>query len=288
MPTAEEKRLELPPVLGILAGGGALPCALIEACQKQGISPFVIAFKGQTDLQTPEGVEHLWVRLGKTGKVIDALRHKGIRDLVMLGHMRRPSLAELKPDLKTLEFFAKEGWKSLGDDGLLRALRRFLEREGFVIHGAQAFMPEFLAPEGQIGSIEPDDLQRCDVARGVEVLKALSDQDVGQAVIVQDGHVLGIEAAEGTDGLIQRCGGLQRKGRGGVLVKLCKDSQDLDLDLPTIGPHTIEMLAQAGLSGVAVHAGKSFVSAIDALRARADEAEVFVIGLDPESFEGAS
>lgn len=286
MSAAEEKRLERPASLGILAGGGDLPLTLIQACQAQGISPFVIAFKGQTDPQTVAGSDHLWVRLGKTGKVIDALKVRGIRDLVMIGHMRRPSLAELKPDLKTLEFFAKDGWKSLGDDGLLRALRGFLEREGFCIHGAQRFMPELLVPVGVLGAVAPNADQNRDIQRGIAVLKALSDQDVGQSVVVQGAHVLGIEAAEGTDALIARCGRLQRKGPGAVLVKLCKDTQDPDLDLPTVGPHTVDMLVQAGLSGMAVHAGQAFVSDLDALCRRADVAGVFVVGINPEDCDG--
>ncbi|MCB1721482.1 MAG: UDP-2,3-diacylglucosamine diphosphatase LpxI, partial [Alphaproteobacteria bacterium] len=259
MSAAEEKRLEGLSRIGILAGGGTLPRMLVAACQDKGIEPFIVAFEGQTDLETPGELDHIWVRLGATNKIIRTLRTRGILDLVMLGSIRRPSLSELKPDFKTVEFFAKEGWKSLGDDSLLRALRRFLENEGFILHGAQKFIPELLAPEGVIGCVKPQAAQQRDIARGIEVLKALSGQDVGQAVVVQNGHVLGIEGAEGTDGLIRRCGELQRKGRGGVLVKLCKDTQDQDLDLPTIGPHTVDNVIQAGFSGLAVHAGKSFI-----------------------------
>ncbi|HOO82522.1 MAG TPA: UDP-2,3-diacylglucosamine diphosphatase LpxI [Alphaproteobacteria bacterium] len=279
MSAAEEKCLEGLSRIGIIAGGGALPRMLIAACQDRGIEPFIVAFEGQTDPETPDGLDHIWVHLGATRKVIRTLRKSGIRDLVMLGSIRRPSLSELKPDFKTVEFFAKEGWKSLGDDSLLRALRRFLEGEGFTLHGAQEFIPELLAPEGVIGRIKPHAAQRRDIARGIEVLKALSRQDVGQAAVVQNGHVLGIEGAEGTDGLIRRCGDLKRKGHGAVLVKLCKDTQDQDLDLPTIGPHTVDNIIQSGFSGLAVHAGKSFISQIDDVREKADSAGVFVIGI---------
>jgi len=281
MPTSSKKQLNMITRLGILAGGGDIPRQLIESCRKQDIDVFVIGFEGQTDPQTTHDVDHLWSRLGGAGKVIKTLKERNIHDLVFIGKIRRPSLKELRPDLKTAEFFAKEGLKTFGDDGLLKGLRRFLEKEGFAIHGLQEFMPDLLTPEGQIASLKPSADDMDDIRRGIEVLSATAALDIGQAVVVQQGHILGLEAAEGTDELIQRCAPLQRDGKAAVLVKLCKDGQDQDLDLPTIGPQTIENIIKAGFSGLAVHAGRSFIHELETVTAKANESKVFVLGVEP-------
>jgi DUF1009 family protein len=110
----------------------------------------------------------------------------------------------------------------------------------------------------------------------------MSDADVGQAVIVQQGMVIGVEAIEGTDALIERCAALQREGPGGVLVKLPKLGQERRTDLPTIGPETVRRAIAAGLSGIAVAAGATILIGRDEAVAAADEAGLFLIAVDVE------
>ncbi len=109
--------------------------------------------------------------------------------------------------------------------------------------------------------------------------RALGTLDVGQAVIVQQGHVLGVEAAEGTDALIARCAGLHLDGEGGVLVKIAKPGQERRIDLPTVGPATVEAAAAAGLRGIAIEAGGALVVDRDAVVGAADAAGLFVVAI---------
>ena len=117
------------------------------------------------------------------------------------------------------------------------------------------------------------------------MIAALGPFDVGQAVVVADGHVLGIEAAEGTDNLLARIGDLRGQGRVttppgvGVLVKAPKPGQDRRFDLPAIGPQTVENVARAGLAGLAVTAGSTIVAEPAQLAAAADRAKIFVVGV---------
>lgn len=277
MPAAEEARIA---TIGILAGAGELPRMLAARVRKEGGHPFLIAFKEQTDPKSVEGFDHGWYRLGATSKIIHALKSRHIEDLVMIGAIRRPTLRDLKPDLKTAEFFARNAMTMMGDDGLLKAIKRFLEGEGFHIHGIQKYLPELLAPAGVMGKITPSAQEKADVARGIEVLRTTALLDIGQAVIVQQGFVLGLEAAEGTDALLHRCASLRRKGGGGVLVKLCKLHQDQDLDMPTIGPETIENVADAGFSGVAVQAGSTLITDYERVIRIADQHKIFIMGVD--------
>jgi DUF1009 family protein len=270
--------------LGVIAGGGQLPARLLEACDKQNIEVFVIGFDGHTSPEVLKGRTHMLTRVGAASQIINTLKAHEIKNLVMVGALKRPTLSELRPDTRTAKFFARVGLKALGDDGLLKAVKSELENEGFKIHGAHQFAKELLAGEGTLGKANPNRADIADIKRGVEILTHTSTLDIGQAVIIQQGIVLGIEAIEGTDALIERCASYQRKGKGGVLVKLCKEGQDENLDLPTIGPHTIKMAKEAGLSGIAIHAGKSLLLESQTVATKADQAKMFVIGINPKDY----
>jgi DUF1009 family protein len=136
-----------------------------------------------------------------------------------------------------------------------------------------------LAEAGVWGGVEPDDRAKADITHGLKVAQGLGILDVGQAVVVQQGIVLGVEAVEGTDALLRRAGELRRAGPGGVLVKIAKPGQERRVDLPTIGVQTVKNVAAAGLSGLAVEAGSAVVIDRPGVIAAADAAGVFVCGV---------
>ena len=140
-----------------------------------------------------------------------------------------------------------------------------------------------LAPAGVLTRAVPDDVAMADVRRGVEVARALGAADVGQGCVVQQGLVLALEAAEGTDAMLARCADLARPGPGGVLVKLSKPGQERRADLPTVGPATIRGAAAAGLRGVAFEAGGTILAEREATLAAADTAGLFLLGIDPKT-----
>jgi DUF1009 family protein len=169
-----------------------------------------------------------------------------------------------------------------GDDGLLAAVMRILAEEGFRVLGAHEILAEALGPRGLLSRTAPDAQAMADVARGVTVARALGAVDVGQGCVVQQGMVLAVEAAEGTDAMLSRAGPLARPGHGGVLVKLVKPGQDRRADLPTIGPATLRAAAAAGLRGIAYEADGTILADRMATIAAADAAGLFLMGLDPD------
>jgi hypothetical protein len=265
--------------LGIVAGGGSLPRRLVEVCRDSGRGAFVIAIEGHTDPATVAGTDHLWIRMGQSEKAIGALRGAGAEELVLVGAVKRPSMTELRPDRLTFKFFARIGFKALGDDGLLGAVVKALEAEGFTLRGVDEFLADLLAQEGCLGQVVPDEAAWRDIRRGIEVVRAMGAADVGQATVIQDGLVLGVEAVEGTDALLARCGPLRRAGPGGVLVKLSKPGQERRADLPTIGVKTVEEAAAAGLRGIAVEAGATLVVDAPAVAEAADRLGLFLVGI---------
>lgn len=269
--------------LGIIAGGGVLPKLLIEHCQAVGRDYFVIAVENNADkaIFSPQ-IPHQWVRIGQAGTGLKALQQQNVTEIVMIGTIHRPSFADLVPDLRTTAFFAKIGLKSLGDDGILRAVVAEIEGEGMRVVGIQDVMPELLAKSGVLTRTKPDKQALADIERGITTALTLGRLDIGQSVIVQQGLVLGVEGIEGTDELIKRCGTYQRQGVGGVLIKLRKPQQDMRIDLPTIGTRTIENLHAAGMRGVAIHTGNALIVDEEAVINLANKYKMFVIGIEPE------
>jgi len=269
--------------LGIIAGGGCLPGLIAAACRAEGRPAHFLALTGHADpaVIAAADLPTDWIRLGEAGSGFASLRRAGVEDVVMVGPVRRPSLSELAPDLRTARFFARIGLKALGDDGLLRAVVTEVESEGFHVVGIDQVLASCLASPGLYGGPVPDAQAEADIARGIDVARALGAVDVGQSVVVQQGIVLGVEAIEGTDRLLERCGLLARDGVGGVLVKLKKPGQDRRIDLPAIGTNTVIAAAAAGLRGIAVEAGAALVLGRDAVAREAQRLGIFVVGIAP-------
>ncbi len=270
--------------LGILAGGGPLPGYLIEACRSSGRDYFVLAFSDQAEPQIIGEAPQAWVRLGAVEEAIGRLHAENCEELVLAGPVRRPSLAELRPDRRAARFLAR-GLLSKGDNGLLGAIVRILEEEeGFRVVGADTILADLRAGAGAFGKHRPASEDEADIARGVDVVHQIGKLDIGQAAVVRRGLVLGVEAAEGTEMLLNRCGELQGERHGGVLVKLPKPGQEKRADLPAIGPRTVAGAAAANLAGIAVAAGATLVFEPVRVAADADAAGLFIVGIKPEDY----
>ncbi len=269
-------------MLGIIAGGGPFPGRVAAAAHAAGRGVFVVGLEGYADPSVIAPWPHAMARLGAAGRILSLLRGQGCRDLVLVGPVKRPSILEMRPDAEGARMLARIGRAAFsGDDGLLAAVVRVLAEEGFSVLGAHEILTEALGPAGLLTRVGPDAQALADIDRAVAVTRALGAVDVGQGCVVQQGIVLCVEAIEGTDAMLARAAGLRREGPGGVLVKLVKPGQDRRADLPTIGPRTIAAASAAGLRGVAFEAGGTLMTDRAGTVAAADEAGLFVIGLDP-------
>ena len=274
--------------LGLVAGGGALPQTLAAHCRDTGRPYYVVRLRGFADeaLQAHPGGE---AGVAEIGRVARLAREAGCEALCFAGFVARPDFAALKPDLRGL--VALPGALNAarkGDEALLRYLMGEFEKEGFAIEGAHEVMSDLALPVGPLGRHAPGEAHAADIARAVSVARAIGALDVGQAAVVCDGLVLGVEAQEGTDGLLARIAALPEALRGtpqrrrGVLAKVPKPIQEERVDLPTIGPATVEGAARAGLAGIVGVAGRLLLVDRAALIAAADTAGLFVAGVADE------
>lgn len=272
-----------PGTLGILAGGGELPLRVARAALGGGRPVFAVVMRDWGEPEAWAGLPHAVERPGAAGRILGHFRGAAVRQVVLTGRASRPSVASLRPDAYGVRVIARIGRAFLrGDDGLLRAVARVLEEEGFEVVSPQSVLAGLLPESGLLNrAAPPGEAARADIRRAVAVCRALGAVDVGQAVVVQQGLVLGVEAIEGTDALLARCATLRREGRGGVLVKMAKPGQDRRLDLPAVGPETVRNAAAAGLAGIAFEAGATVLLDRERTVAAADAAGLFLLALGP-------
>jgi DUF1009 family protein len=281
-----DKALQITSPVGLIAAGGTMPFAVADSLKARGIEPVLFALKGACDPTRVGHFRHHWISVGQLGRAAKLFRNEGCRDLVFIGTLVRPALSEIRLDWGTLRAISHvlSAFRG-GDDHLLSGIGRIFERDGFRMVGIKDVAPDLLVPVGALTHAIPDAKATADIAKGRAVLAALGPFDIGQAAIVIDGHVVGVEDIEGTDGLLARVARLRGEGRiranspRGVLVKGPKSAQDLRFDLPTIGPRTVEGAVKAELAGIAVVAGNTIVAEPQAMIEKADAASLFVIGL---------
>jgi DUF1009 family protein len=278
--------LDISSPVGLIAAGGVMPFAVADSLAARGINPVLFALKGACDPVAVARFRHHWISVGQFGRATKLFRAENCRDLVFIGTLVRPALAELRLDWGTLRVIRRllTAFRG-GDDHLLSGIGRILEQDGFRMVGIKDVAPDLLMPEGCLTRAAPDPNAAADIAKGRDVLGALSRFDIGQAAIVIDSHVVAVEDIEGTDGLLARVARLRDEGRirakpgRGVLVKAPKSGQDLRFDLPTIGPRTVHGVAAAGLGGVAIVSGNTIVVEPQAMIEAADAAGLFVTGV---------
>jgi DUF1009 family protein len=272
--------------LGIIAGGGTMPLAVAEAASEAGRTVHVVALEGWAE-PTVATYPHSWVKIGQFGKVINTLEKHGCKDLVIVGSVQRTKLANVRLDrvaLANLPTLIK--LSTGGDNAVLNGILRFFETRGFRIIGAHEVASHLLAAAGPLGKRRPSAKDEADIAMGLKVVSALGGLDVGQAVVVAEEYVLAVEAAEGTDRMLERCASLKdfsltkRRKTGGVLVKCAKPGQDQRVDLPAIGPETVRLAAEARLAGIAVSANSVLVAEREETVRQADRKKLFIVGVD--------
>ena len=266
----------------ILAGGGALPRAVADSIASRGGKVHIIAIDGAA---AAEFGPHATTRvgLGKIGAIVELAQRTGDK-LVIIGHLTRPDLWKLKPDLGFLRHLPRVlALLQGGDDAVLTRVVEFFENQGITVAGVGDVAPEFVARSGPIAGPELSAAAAKDIETGLEILNSIGDLDIGQAVVVRDGVVHAIEGVEGTDRMLRRLADdattTSSRNRAGVLVKASKPGQELRVDLPTIGPQTLEHARAAGLAAIAVEADRAIVAERVECVSRASALGVSIVGV---------
>jgi UDP-2,3-diacylglucosamine hydrolase len=270
--------------LGLIAGNGRFPFLVAAGARRAGRRVVTVAIREETAPELAQEVDELhWVSLGQLGKCIDALRQGGATEAVMAGQVQhRRIFSNIVPDLKLLSLLARLAVKNT--DSLIGAVADFLEKEGIRLLPSVIFLEDQLATAGPMTRRKASRSEMESVAYGVEIASALTRLDLGQTVVVKDRAAVALEAMEGTDEAIRRAGTIA--GKGIVVVKLAKPKQDMRFDVPVVGSRTLETMAEAGATVLAVEAGKTLLFDKPELLADADRRGLVVVGVERRA-EGA-
>lgn len=242
--------------LGIIAGGGDLPGEIANIHYNNGGKVYIAALEGEGNIDPIKQFPHKIFKIGSVSKIIDYFQAHAVRNIIFVGTIKRGDFSSIKVDIDGAKLIAKiTTQKLLGDDNILRVIADFFEKKGFKVISPQDILDSDVGSNKLLTDKKPSKQDLMDIEIGVNALKALSPFDVGQGVIINNRRVIGIEGVEGTDNLISRCSSYKPITYGGVLVKTMKTSQDHRLDIPTIGPKTIDALAQFKYNGVAIEDG---------------------------------
>lgn len=243
--------------IGLIAGNGAFPLLFTEAAHKQGHPVIAVCHRDETLPAIEAAADKVvWIKVGELGKIISVFKEAGIRRAAMAGGINRVRLfGGVKLDLRGAALLAR--LRSTKDDVIMRGIADELGREDIVVVSSVIFMEDYMAPEGVLTISRPLEEEQEDIAVGVAALQAISAQDIGQLVVVRDGVIVAVEAVEGSDAAIRRGGELA--GKGTVVVKCAKATQDLRFDVPTVGVKTMESLIAARSRLLAVEAGRCLI-----------------------------
>ena len=266
--------------IAVIAGKGWLPRHVLNSCIEKGIECEIIAIEDQFSKELFEDKNYHLFPIHAISKIIAKIRSLGISHIVLAGTVKRAGITRLLLDLKGAKLLTKIMKAGLNDDAILRTVITFLEAESFTIIPPEKIATSIVVGSGFLTNTKPDNTGFVDIKKGIEILRAVANFDVGQALVIQNGLVLGVEAAEGTDELIKRCGLIQQKDEEMcILIKICKPNQDKRVDLPCIGPETIKNLYRYNFKGIALEAGSALILNREKTITDADELGIFIYGI---------
>jgi UDP-2,3-diacylglucosamine hydrolase len=292
--------------LGLIAGNGTFPFLVLDAARAQGYEVVVAAIKEETfpEIESHGAASVHWLSLGELSKLIDTFKAEGVTRAVMAGQVKHKQIfSAIKPDWRLAKLLLSLGTRNT--DSLLGAVAKVLADEGIVLENSTALLEPLLAKAGVLTKRAPTERERKNIEYGRAVGRRLAEYDIGQTVVIAEAACVAVEAMEGTDATIERAGQIMRSlyakseaaksegaksegaesgpdgeasllSRALTVVKIAKPKQDMRFDVPVIGLKTIETMARAGGSCLAVDAGRCLVLDGAAVTQAADAAGIAV------------
>lgn len=273
---------KIPQKIGIIAGSGILPKHIYNSCVEKSINCHILGIEKQITTSFFDDIEYKTFSLHAVSKILNYLKEHNIQHIIFAGRVKRTNISKLLFDSKGAKLFTMIMKNGIADNSILTTIIKFFEKEGLIVISPEEIISDMFAIKGNM--TEEIDISKesyTDIWDGFKILKGISQFDVGQALIIQNGLVLGIEAAEGTNELIKRCKQIKQKNikHKPILIKICKSNQDKRIDLPCIGSKTIELLYKYKFGGVALESSLSLILDKPKTIKKAKEHKIFIYGV---------
>src|SRR6266704_5559805 len=88
--------------VAIVCGGGQFPLAVADAVVRRGRRVVLFPIRGWAEPEAVARHPHHWFALGEFAAGLRRVRQEGCRDVVFIGTVLRPSIWQLRLDLRTL------------------------------------------------------------------------------------------------------------------------------------------------------------------------------------------
>lgn len=267
--------------LAIFAGRGLLPKMLIENCQKNNQKFKLFLLESESYEIDYSQFNPVKLPYGAIGKFLEILQQNNIKNLIFIGAVNKPNFSTIKVDKKGAILLTKiVASKVLGDDAVLKTVIKFFEKEGLKILKIEDFLNDIVAQKSILTKTQPTPENLADIDLAKKAIRAMSEFDIGQSVIVAQKQIIAVEALEGTDSMIARFDMLSADFKqNAVLVKMKKSKQSTKADMPTIGEDTIKNCYKSKIKGIAIQAGATLIINKEALIKIADELGIFIIAV---------
>ena len=267
--------------IGLIAGNGVFPFLVLEEARRRGVRVVVLAIKDEAESRIDDiGATVHWIGLGEVSRCIKIFKREGVSQAIMAGQVKHKKIFTLlKPDPALLRIWSR--MKTRNTDAILGAVADVLAEEGIELMDSTALLRSWMATAGVLGNRSPSPEEEKDIEFGYRVARELARLDIGQTVVVKDGAVVATEAMEGTDETIRRAGSLVSGGL--TVVKVARPAQDMRFDVPVVGPRTIETMADAGCSVLALQAKMSLLLEREVLLDKANRHDIVVFGAESSS-----
>jgi UDP-2,3-diacylglucosamine hydrolase len=272
--------------LGLIAGNGKFPFLVLDAAHAQGFEVVVAAIKEETfpEIESHGASSVHWISLGELSRLIDTFKQEGVTRAIMAGQVKHKQIfSSIRPDWRLAKLLLS--LRTRNTDALLGAVAKVLGDEGIALENSTAFLEPLLAKSGVLTRRAPNEHEKKNIEYGRAVARSLAQYDIGQTVVIAETACVAVEAMEGTDATIERAGQIMASldadastlSRELTVVKIAKPNQDMRFDVPVVGVKTIEMMAKAGATCLALDAGKClFLDGNDVIAA-ADKARICIV-----------
>ncbi len=237
---------------GLICGAGSEPLEIAKTLSDMCVSIFIVKLYGEADADYRE-FEHIELKLGQLEKMSKYLANAGCKEIVLSGKITNQSFFKINPDFSALKILTQR--RKLGDNFLLESVSKFFKEKGFVVIPQDVIRPREYFPTDYVMGEKLKGRMADDIQIGVRYLRQASQFDIGQAVIVQSGRFIAIEAIEGTDAMIKRASRMINPDSSpAIFIKMAKMYQSLEQDLPVFGLNTIKMLQASNIKFACLHA----------------------------------
>ncbi len=256
-PARPERRDAARPPLGLIAGTGGLPLVVCDTAADRGRPVAAVAFDAKTKELINGHSDVKLLGLGQANSVIKHFADAGVKEICFAGKIEKVSLFnKIAFDSRALKLMKKVVLRK-SDTAIMKVIIDELEEEGFKVAKQTDWLPGLLPQKGLLGRQKPGAQVKSDFEFGMKICREIARRDIGQTIIVKEGAVLAVEAAEGTDAAIER--GCRLGGSNCVMVKHSRPRQDFRFDIPSIGANTAALLAKHKAAGLAVEAKRTLL-----------------------------